>query len=190
MAAVDGRHDMGRSSMDLTIRTYPDPVLRQPAEPVEHVDDAIRELGDAMVATLVKRVGYGLAAPQVGVAKRVIVVDVDDDFHVLANPEIVEVGPDSAVYAEGCLSIPGVEAEIERPGRAVIEGRTMDDQPVRIEADGLLARVFLHEIDHLNGVLFIDHLGRVKRRQVLKEYEKNRNEEAPSPSDRSNAVTV
>ena len=176
--------------MELTIRTYPDPVLRQPAESVERVDDELRAFGDAMVATLVKRVGYGLAAPQVGVAKRVIVVDVEDDFHVLANPEVVELGAETEVYTEGCLSIPGVEAEVERPARAVIEGRTMDDQPTRIEAEGLLARVFLHEIDHLNGVLFIDHLGRVKRRQLLKEYEKTRNEEAPSPSDRSNAVTV
>lgn len=176
--------------MALTIRTYPDPVLRTPAERVESIDDELREFADAMVATLVKRVGYGLAAPQVGVSRRVIVVDVEDDVHVLANPEIVETGPDRASFTEGCLSIPGVEAEVERPYRAVIDGVTMDGESVRVEADGLLARVFQHEIDHLDGVLFIDHLGRVKRRQLLKEYEKIQNEEAPSPSDDSTRVTA
>lgn len=176
--------------MALTIRTYPDPVLRTPAEAVATFDDELREFGDAMVAALVKRVGYGLAAPQVGVSKRVIVVDVEDDFYVLANPAIVETSQDRESYTEGCLSIPGVEAEVERPRRAVIDGVTMAGESVRIDAGGLLARVFQHEIDHLDGVLFIDHLSRIKRRRILKEYEKIQNEEAPSPSDDSTRVTA
>lgn len=176
--------------MSLTIRTYPEPVLRRPAAPVDGVDDELRQLADAMVATLVKRVGYGLAAPQIGVSRRVIVVDVEDDLYVLANPEVVETGPETESFTEGCLSIPGVEADVERPHRAVIDGLSMDGEPVRIETEGLLARVFQHEIDHLNGVLFIDHLSRVKRRQVLKEYDRVRNEEAPSPSDDSSRLTA
>ena len=177
-------------TMNLSIRNYPDPVLRRPAAAVDAVDDPVRELGDAMVAALVKRVGAGLAAPQVGVSKRVIVVDVEDDFHVLANPVIVATSDETEIAEEGCLSIPGVEAEVERPYRAVVDGLTMDGEPTRIEAEGLLARVFQHEVDHLNGVLFIDHLSRVKRRQLLKEYDKLQNEGASSPSDRSSAVTA
>lgn len=175
---------------ELAIRTYPDPVLRRPAESVMQVDDELRELADAMVATLVKRVGYGLAAPQVGVSKRVIVVDVDEHFYVLANPTVVETGGGIEAYTEGCLSIPGIEAEVARPYHAVVEGWTMAGETTRVEADGLLARVLQHEVDHLDGVLFIDHLGRVKRRQLLKEYEKIKNEEAPSPSDGSSKVTA
>ncbi|MFB6286655.1 MAG: peptide deformylase [Candidatus Bipolaricaulia bacterium] len=176
--------------MELTIRTHPDPVLRRPAEPPARIDGELRELADAMVATLVKRVGYGLAAPQVGVATRLIVVDVEDDFHVLANPEVVATGGEIVTFAEGCLSIPGVEAEVDRPDRAVVEGWTMEGETTRVEAEGLLARVLQHEVDHLNGVLFIDHLSRVKRRQILKEYEKIQNEEGPSPSNRSSTVTA
>lgn len=176
--------------MNLTIRTYPDPALRRPAEPVERVDDELRELGDAMVAALVKRVGYGLAAPQVGISKRVIVVDVEDAFYVLANPTVVATSDETETTVEGCLSLPGVEAEVERPYRAIIEGLTMGGETTTVEAEGLLARVFQHEIDHLDGVLFIDRISRVRRRQVLKEYDKIQNEEARSPSDEATRVTA
>lgn len=154
------------------IRLYPDPVLRRRAEPVAAIDDEIRALADAMVETLIHRVGYGLAAPQIGVLKRLIVVDVEDELHILADPEIVEAGDERTRGPEGCLSIPDVEAEVERARRVVVEGLNMDGEQVRVAAEELLARVFQHEIDHLEGVLFIDHLSPAKRRQLLKEYEK------------------
>jgi len=160
--------------MALEIRLYPDPVLRRRAEPIPEITDEIRALADQMVETLVKRVGYGLAAPQVGVLKRLIVVDVEDDFYVLANPEIVSVGEERVLGVEGCLSIPGVEAEVERARTVRVRGLTMGGEEVEIEAGDLLARVFQHEVDHLNGILFIDHLGRAKRLQLLKEYERLR----------------
>jgi len=165
----------------LEIRVYPDPVLRKRAEPIPKITDEIRALADQMVETLVKRVGYGLAAPQVGVLKRLIVVDVEDELYMVANPEIVEAGEERVLGVEGCLSIPGVEAEVERAYRVRVRGLTMDGEEVEIEAEGLLARVFQHEIDHLDGVLFIDHLGRAKRLQLLKEYERLRH----SPQARS-----
>ena len=160
--------------MALTIRLYPDPALRRQAEPIEQITDEIRALADQMVETLVKRVGYGLAAPQVGVSKRLIVVDVEDDLYVLANPEIIEASDERVVGAEGCLSFPGVEAEVERARRVRLRGLTMDGEEITIEAEELLARVFQHEIDHLSGVLFIDYLGRAKRVQLFKEYERKR----------------
>ena len=162
--------------MALEIRLYPDPVLREKAEPIEEITDEIRALADELVETLTLRVGYGLAAPQVGILKRLIVVDVDDELYVLANPEIVELGEERVLGVEGCLSIPGIEAEVERARRVVVRGLTMDGELVTVEAEDLLARVFQHEIDHLNGVLFIDHLGRAKRLQLLKEYERAQRE--------------
>jgi peptide deformylase len=160
--------------MALEIRLYPDPILRRRAEPIPEITDEVRALADQMVETLVKRVGYGLAAPQVGVLKRLIVVDVEDDFYVLANPEIVAVGGERVLGVEGCLSLPGVEAEVERARTVRVRGLTLEGEEVEIEAEDLLARVFQHEIDHLDGILFIDHLGRAKRLQLLKEYERLR----------------
>ncbi len=162
--------------MALEIRLYPDPVLRERAEPVDEITDEIRRLADEMVETLTLRVGYGLAAPQVGVRKRLIVVDVDEHFYVLANPEIVQASEETELGVEGCLSLPGVEAEVERAKRVVVRGLAMSGEPVTVEAEGLLARVFQHEIDHLDGVLFIDRLGRAKRQRLLKAYERARRE--------------
>jgi peptide deformylase len=170
-----------RRAMALTIRLYPDPALRRRAEPITEITDEIRTLADRMVETLVKRVGYGLAAPQVGVAKRLIIVDVEDELYVLANPEIIEAGDERVVGVEGCLSFPGVEAEVERARRVRVRGLTMEGEEITIDAEDLLARVFQHEVDHLEGVLFIDYLGRAKRVQLLKEYERNRR--SPAETD-------
>lgn len=167
--------------MALTIRLYPDPALRRRAEPITQITDEIRTLADRMVETLVKRVGYGLAAPQVGVAKRLIIVDVEDELYVLANPEIIEAGDERVLGVEGCLSLPGVEAEVERARRVRVRGLTMEGEEIIIDAEDLLARVFQHEVDHLDGVLFIDYLGRAKRVQLLKEYERNRR--SPAETD-------
>jgi peptide deformylase len=158
--------------MSLQIRLYPDPALRQRAKPIERIDSEIQALADAMLETLIKRVGYGLAAPQVGVSQRLIIVDVEDDLYVLANPEILEESEEQVLGVEGCLSIPGIEAEVERAKRVRVKGLTLENEEISLEAENLLARVFLHEVDHLNGVLFIDHLGQAKRQRLLKEYEK------------------
>lgn len=158
--------------MSLEIRLYPDPVLRSRSEPIEVIDDEMRALADDMVETLIKRVGYGLAAPQVGVTQRLIVVDVEEELYVVANPEIVEMSEERVLGIEGCLSIPGIEAEVERAKWVRVSGLSLNEKKLPIDAEGLLARVFQHEIDHLNGILFIDHLGRAKRQLLLKEYGK------------------
>jgi len=158
--------------MSLQIRLYPDPILRTRSSTIERIDDEIRSLADDMVETLIKRVGYGLAAPQVGVTKRLIVADVDEKLYVLANPVIVEMSEERVLGIEGCLSIPGIEAEVERAKRVRVEGLNLDAETIIVEAQDLLARVLQHEVDHLEGILFIDYLGRAKRQLLLKEYEK------------------
>jgi peptide deformylase len=161
----------------MEIRLYPDPMLRRRAKPVEEIDSQIKALADSMVETLIKRVGYGLAAPQVGVLKRLIVVDVEDELYMLANPKIVEASEERELGVEGCLSLPGIEAEVERAKSVRIEGLNLEGERVTISAEGLLARVFQHEIDHLDGILFIDYLGRARRQRLLREYEKKLKEE-------------
>jgi len=161
----------------MEIRLYPDPVLRRRAEPILEIDPKIRALADSMVETLIKRVGYGLAAPQVGVLKRLIVVDVEDKLYVVVNPRIIEASEETELGVEGCLSLPGIEAEVERAKSIRVEGLSLEGERIIVEAEGLLARVFQHEIDHLDGILFIDHLGRAKRQRLLREYRKKLKEE-------------
>ncbi len=159
-----------------------DPVLREPAREVETFDEELQTLVDDMFATMVAAEGAGLAAPQVGVSLRVLVADVrhSEGEHAraaLVNPRVVENGSELDKEPEGCLSIPGVREVVERPWSVVVEGTDPAGEPVRIEAEGLWARVLQHEIDHLNGVLFIDHLSPLKRRMLLKRYRKLRSEE-------------
>lgn len=162
--------------MALEMRIYPDPVLRHKAEPIDEITDEIRLLANGMVETLVKEAGYGLAAPQVGVSKRLILVDVEDDFYIVVNPKIEEFSEEIQDGPEGCLSIPGVEADVKRAQKVRVKGLSLDGEELEIEAEDLLARVFQHELDHINGVLFIDHLSRTKRNLVLKEFEKKQKE--------------
>jgi len=155
----------------IPVRIYGDPVLRRKAEAVTEFDDALRTLVADMRETMKVYSGVGLAGNQIGVLKRVLVVDVplDDDTHArhaLVNPKVLERGGSEA-GEEGCLSIPGIYEEVTRPYRVVVEARDENDAPVRIEAEGYLARAILHEIDHLDGVLFIDRLSPLKR-QFLK----------------------
>ncbi|MBI1730531.1 peptide deformylase [Candidatus Acetothermia bacterium] len=164
--------------MSLEVRLYPDPVLRERAKPIEKINDEIRMLADAMIVTLVHAIGYGLAAPQVGVSKRLIVVDVNNKFYVLVNPEILTFSEEKQMGPEGCLSIPGPEADVERSQKIAVRALNLDGEEVYIEAEGMLARAFQHEVDHLNGILFIDHLGRAKRQLVLREFEKHLKEES------------
>ena len=158
-----------RQTSPLQLRYYGDPVLRKKAEPVAEITDAELQLAEEMLITMYATGnGIGLAAPQVGVLKRFLIVDVgevdDEEYEpvMLFNPEIL--GAEGEIVAEeGCLSIPNVTADVKRPEKVVVEGINVARERVRIEADGLLARALQHELDHLNGVLFIDRLSGLKR---------------------------
>jgi peptide deformylase len=147
------------------IRTYPDPVLRTEAEPVEVIDQALRALAADMIETMYADDGVGLAGPQVGESLRIIAVDVCPDRNgaeIYINPEILSAtGRISA--DEGCLSLPGLLAEVERAERVTVAAQRLDGEEVTLEAEGLAARAFQHEIDHLDGVLFIDKVDPVER---------------------------
>jgi len=153
------------------------PVLRQRAQPVAPVDAGIRQLVDDLFETMRAAKGVGLAANQVGVAQRVAVVDVGEEFGpplVLINPRIVEIGDESESAEEGCLSIPDVYAEVERPYSIVLEALDRDGQPYRLPVTGFKARAVQHEIDHLDGVLFLDRLSAVKRGLLIAKWKKLR----------------
>jgi peptide deformylase len=142
------------------------PVLRQRSEEIAGVDAEVRRLIDDLFETMDAAKGVGLAANQVGIARRVAVVGVDDARLAMVNPVLVSAeGRDRA--EEGCLSIPDVYGEVARPERVVLEATGRDGRPFRLEAEGLLARAIQHEIDHLDGILFIDHLGALKRQLLV-----------------------
>ena len=159
----------------LPIIKAPDPLLRRVSAPVERVDGDLRKLIDDMFATMYKAPGVGLAAVQVAVPRRVIVMDIvkkdDEEKQPIAmiNPEIVEViGDEVRMYEEGCLSIPDVYAELERPSRVRVRYVDAKGKPAEMVCDGMLATVVQHEIDHLNGKLFIDRLSKLKRDIIIK----------------------
>ena len=174
-----------RETAPLQLRYYGDPVLRKRAEPVAEITEAERQLAEQMLMTLYATGnGIGLAATQVGVLKRLIIVDIgeedDEDYEplVLFNPELLS-SDGEIVAEEGCLSIPDVTADVKRPESIVVEGVNLQHETIRIEADGLLARVLQHEIDHLNGVLFIDRISGLKRRLLSEELTKIQQAEKP-----------
>jgi peptide deformylase len=159
------------------IISLPDPRLRQKSEPVMRVDDDVRRLMDDMLETMYDAPGVGLAAIQIGVPKRIVVIDTARDGEdkrplFLANPEIVWSSEEKRVYQEGCLSIPDFMDDVERPERVRARFLDRNGEAQVIDADGLLATVLQHEIDHLNGVLFIDYLSRLKRERVIKKFVK------------------
>jgi peptide deformylase len=163
----------------LPILTAPDPRLKAKAQPVERVDDGVRRLMDDMLETMYAAPGIGLAAPQVGVGKRVIVLDLAKEGEPpaplkLANPEIVWVADEDAVFEEGCLSVPEHYAEVARPAAVRIRYLDYQNEIREIEASGLLATCLQHEIDHLDGILFIDHLTALKRNIILRKLLKAR----------------
>ncbi len=143
----------------LHLRTIPDPVLRQKARRVSKIDDALHKLIDDMIDTMRDADGVGLAANQVGVLQRVVVIEIpeEDQARVLINPEIVR-REGERVVEEGCLSIPGFRGELVRSVKVRVRALDRDGKPVRFKADGLLAQALEHETDHINGVLYIDHL--------------------------------
>lgn len=154
-----------------------DPVLRERAADVHTVDDEVRRLADALFDAMYEAEGVGLAAPQVGVMQRVIVLDTRADDvapMALVNPRVVVAASQTDRAEEGCLSMPGLREVVERPATVTVEALDLDGQPVRIDAEALLARVLQHEIDHLDGVLFIDRVSPLKRRLLLKRWEKTR----------------
>lgn len=172
------------------ILTFPDPRLALKAEPVAVVDDEIRTLIDDMFETMYDAHGVGLAAPQVGVLKRVIVVDCgerperDDDGPLasvepvaVVNPVVVE-AEGRIVWEEGCLSVPGYYDEVERSGHVVVRGLDRDGEPQEIVAEGLLGVCLQHEIDHLEGTLFLDHLSRLKQSMVKRKLRRQAQAEA------------
>jgi peptide deformylase len=153
------------------------PVLRQRAAPVSRVDDAVRDLVDDLFETMRAAQGVGLAANQVGMAQRVAVVDVgeqDPGALVLINPVILERSAERDTAEEGCLSIPEIFADVTRPHSVVVEALDRDGASVRISVSGYKARAVQHEIDHLDGVLFLDHLSAVKRELLLSKWKKSR----------------
>ncbi|WP_294336732.1 peptide deformylase [uncultured Sphingomonas sp.] len=168
----------------MTILEIPDAGLRAVAEPVAQVDDAVRTLIDDMFDTMYDARGIGLAATQVGVEKRVVVIDLQEgedadgkpvrDPKAFVNPEILSVSEELSKYNEGCLSIPEQYAEVERPARCRVKWLDRDGKELEQDMDGLLATCMQHEIDHLNGVLFIDHISRLKRDMIVKKLNKAR----------------
>ena len=168
--------------MILEIIRYPDPFLKTHASRVEAVDESVRTLIDNMVETMYYARGIGLASVQVGDTRRVVVLDVPDEDEkdrtkgknliALVNPEIVLVEGETT-YEEGCLSLPGITADVERAAKVKVQALDRDGNPFEIEAEGLLAIALQHEIDHLNGIIFIDRLSRLKRELVKRKYKKS-----------------
>lgn len=159
------------------ILVVPDPVLKLVSEPVEKVDDDLRALMDDMLETMYDAPGIGLAAIQIGVPKRVIVMDIagpDDPKapRYYVNPEIVWASEETAPYEEGCLSIPDIYDEVERPARVKLKYLNYQGEEVVEDAEGLFAVCIQHEMDHLEGVLFIDHLSRLKRERAVAKVKK------------------
>ncbi len=163
----------------------PDPVLRQVSRPVEQVDARLRTFASDMLDTMYDAPGIGLAAIQIGEPLRMLVIDLAKEGdpaapQVFINPQIVAGSDDRSVYEEGCLSIPDYYAEVERPASVTVTYLDLDGKPREMAADGLMATCLQHEIDHLNGVLFIDHISKLKRDMVVKKFKKLAKDKAPA----------
>ena len=159
----------------------PDIILRKKSANLEKVDDDLRKLMDDMLETMYAAPGIGLAGVQIGILKRLIVIDISRDEEkknplFLINPEIITKSSNTSVYEEGCLSLPGYFAEIERPAECQIEYIDYHGKKKEMKASGLLATCIQHEVDHLNGILFIDYLSKLKRDMVIKKLIKNKKE--------------
>jgi len=178
-SAIDRRHTFAylTTMSKLPILTIPDPILRQPSAPVERVDKDLKRLIDDMFETMYAAPGIGLAAVQVGVPRRLVVLDTADEKEeprqlVLINPEIVKLGAEMRLHEEGCLSIPDIRIEIERPSSVTVRYLDREGKKQELEADGLLATAIQHETDHLNGKLIIDFLSRLKRDIIVRKFKK------------------
>ena len=159
----------------------PDPILRKKSETLEKVDNELRVLLDDMLETMYAAPGIGLAAVQIGILKRLIVIDISKDKEkknplFLINPEIISRSKKTSIYEEGCLSLPGYFAEIERPAECQIKFIDYNGKKKELRADGLLSTCIQHEIDHLNGILFIDYLSKLKKDMIIKKLIKHKKE--------------
>ena len=163
------------------ILTEPNPVLRQKSQPVDKVDDLTRKLMDDMLETMYLAPGIGLAAIQIGVPKRIIVLDISKDPEkkepmYFVNPVIVSTSKNNITYEEGCLSVPGQFAEIDRPDRCHVKYLDYNGNYKELQSEGLLATCIQHEIDHLEGILFIDYLSNLKKSMIIKKLSKRKKE--------------
>jgi peptide deformylase len=162
----------------------PDPLLRQVSKSIERVDAETKRLAQDMLDTMYDAPGIGLAAVQIGVGRRMLVIDVSREDEektplVFINPEILSSSDEPSVYEEGCLSIPDYYAEVERPALVTVKYIDREGKDQTIDAEGLLATCLQHEIDHLNGILFIDHISRLKREMVIKKFTKAAKAQVP-----------
>lgn len=165
----------------LDILEFPDPRLRTVAEPVNTVDDELRTFIDDMIETMYHAKGIGLAASQVNVHQRILVIDVsenNDSPMVFINPEITPLTDELDTYEEGCLSVPGFYENVERPERVHVKALDRNGDPFEMECEGLLATCLQHEVDHLDGKLFVDHISRLKRNRIRKRIEKQQRQNA------------
>jgi peptide deformylase len=173
-AAAPIAYERTRNSLPMNVISHPNPALKQVAQPVDPATDrSLRELCQTMAKLMYEAPGVGLAAPQIGVLKRVIVYDLSEDkpgVIVLCNPSLLQVGEEREIDDEGCLSLPGISVPVERATTVTCEAVTLDGNPVRIEADGFHARLLQHEIDHLDGVLIIDRATPEERKAALVRY--------------------
>jgi peptide deformylase len=156
--------------MALDIRTFGDPVLKTRASPVETFDDSLAHLTEEMLDTMRENDGVGLAANQVGRLKRVLVASVEDEDYVIVNPVLSDRAETTERVQEGCLSIPGINVEVDRPTAVTVTGQDASGEPLRIEAQDMLARVLQHEVDHLDGVLILDRTDRQSRKVAMREW--------------------
>ena len=159
----------------------PDPILRKKSESLYQVTNDTRKLLDDMLETMYTAPGIGLAAVQIGIPKRVIVIDISKKEEkknpiFLINPEIIFQSKETSIYEEGCLSLPGYFAEIERPAKCKIKYINYNGKKAELEAEGLLSTCIQHEIDHLNGILFIDYLSKLKKDMIIKKLKKQKKE--------------
>lgn len=158
----------------LKLKFYGHPVLRKKCQEVKEINQEVKDFAQEMLRVMEKEGGVGLAAPQVGDLRRIIVVDIGQGPLSLVNPKIVKKSEKRKKGEEGCLSLPGISLRVRRPNQVTIQGYLLEkDQNVEIKADGLLARDFQHEIDHLNGKLIIDHVSLFKKRRAIKKIKKN-----------------
>lgn len=160
--------------MSQEIRTFGDPVLKSRATPVREFDESLQKLAEEMLKIMREHDGVGLAANQIGRLKRILVAAYEDENgemveFAVVNPKVEERSEESEKDVEGCLSLPGMRVEVERPAAVTVTGHDPSGEPLRVEAEGLLARIFQHEIDHLDGVLILDRTDRESRKQALRE---------------------
>jgi peptide deformylase len=159
----------------LTILEYPDPRLRTIAEPVENVDDEVRSIIDDMFETMYDAPGIGLAATQVNIHKQIVTIDLSEEQNeplVMINPEFEVLDEEKDKYQEGCLSVPGFFENVSRPQKILLKAMNYDGEAYELEAEGLLAVCIQHELDHLNGKLFVDYLSMLKRNRIKSKLEK------------------